>query len=188
MMQYAYTPITGFRSEKAAQVSCKFVQLAQGQMDKLKLMKLLYLAERESVATRGRPMFCDEYFSMKDGPICSAAMNGVNGKIHPEIWSRYLHRNGVKDIFSVRGVTDEDLDQLSRSDMQIINDLYVRLGWMTASQIRNWTHEHCKEWVEVDPGKRLPIQYVEMAKALDIPDAEEVAARIDEYHRIEAHN
>jgi len=45
----------------------------------MKLIKLIYLSERESVRSRGRPMIFDEFYSLKDGPISLNALNGING-------------------------------------------------------------------------------------------------------------
>jgi uncharacterized phage-associated protein len=81
--------LLGFRSRKAAQVSALFLARESGRMDKLKLIKLLYLTERESMAVRGRPIFYDEFYSLKDGPICSTALNSLNGELDKDIWSNY---------------------------------------------------------------------------------------------------
>jgi uncharacterized phage-associated protein len=85
--------LLGFRSRKAAQVSALFLaRESDGRMDKLKLIKLLYLTERESMAARGRPIFYDEFYSLKDGPICSTALNCLNGELDKDIWSNYVRK------------------------------------------------------------------------------------------------
>jgi len=62
--------LVGFESRKAAQAAAYFTGLSKSRIDKLKLIKLIYLSEMESIDKRRRPMFFDEFYSMKAGPIC----------------------------------------------------------------------------------------------------------------------
>jgi len=48
-------------------------------MNYLKLMKLLYLADRESMRRNGRPISGDRYVSMDHGPVLSQTLNLING-------------------------------------------------------------------------------------------------------------
>jgi uncharacterized phage-associated protein len=81
MMAAYYAPLVGFESRKAAQISAYFADKEGGSIEKLKLIKLIYLAEREFVKRHGLPMLYDEFFSLKDGPVCSSTLNGINGSI-----------------------------------------------------------------------------------------------------------
>lgn len=183
-VMHAYSPLVGYRSEKAAQVVAYFLLKGGGKMDKLKLVKLLYLTERESAQHRGRPMLYDEYYSLKHGPICSSSLNGLNGELDVEVWSRYIAKDGRKDVYVCKGVAQAYLDQLSRSDIDIIARVWESFGWMTASQIRNWTHRHCAEYVEVEAG-RLPITLKQMALAIGYPDADAFENEVAEYRSAE---
>ena len=58
----------GYDAALAAQVAAVFLIREGGSMDKLKLVKLMYLAERGSVERHRRPMFFDENFSLEHGP------------------------------------------------------------------------------------------------------------------------
>lgn len=176
---YAYGPLVGFQSEKAAQVSAAFLKLAGGRMDKLKLIKFLYLFERESVRKRGRPAFYDEYYSLKDGPICSSALNGINGNLG-KVWNNYLQKNGRQDVYKTE--TEND-DRISKSDYEIIKELWVQFGAMTASQIRNWTHDNCPEYTEVMSGRK-PITMRQIAEALDIENASSVEIAVEEFRSL----
>jgi uncharacterized phage-associated protein len=183
-MMTAYGALVGFRSEKAAQIVAFFLLSGGGKMDKLKLVKLLYLTERESAQCRGRPMIYDEYYSLKDGPICSSSLNGLNFGLDTEIWSRYIAKDGKKDVYVCLGIKREALDQISRSDDGIISRIWGSFGWMTSSQIRNWTHKHCPEYVEVLTG-RLPITLKQMAEAVGYPDPNAFENDVTEYRSAE---
>lgn len=178
---YAYSSLVGFQSEKAAQIAAKFLELAGGRMDKLKLIKLLYLFERESFRKRGRPTLYDEYYSLKDGPICSSALNGLNSALDGA-WGKNVVKNGRKDIFRASDARD---DRISRSDMDIIEDLWARFHGMTASQLRNWTHLNCPEYSEVKSGRK-PITVRQIAEALEILDTDAVERSVEEYRSFQS--
>lgn len=183
-MEYAFEPLVGYRSEKAAQVSANFLRLAAGRMDKLKLIKLLYLFERESAARRGRLALFDEYYSLKHGPVCSSSLNALNGNLDEAIWSKYISRHGKKDVYLNKNVSRDHFDQISRSDQHLIEGIWERFSWMTASQIRNWTHENCPEYTEVEEG-RIPIKVEMIAEAVGV-DPNDFEASVDEYRSASA--
>jgi uncharacterized phage-associated protein len=174
----------GFRSRQAAQIAGFFARRNGFRIEKLKLIKLLYLTERESIETRGRPMMYDEYYSLKDGPICTNSLDGLNGRIDKEIWSRYLDKDRG-NVLKASRLVEGELDELSESDRAIVEAIWQKFGWMTSSQIRNWTHRHCREYIDVKGG-RMPISYRSIGAALGFPDADEIEARVREYRSAEA--
>ena len=185
LQQVATDGVIGFRARKAAQVSACFILWARGPVSKMKLIKLLYLAERRSAELRGRPMFYDMHYSLKDGPICSFALDGINGRIDRSIWNQFIRHQSGNSYLVASGVSEEDFDELSESDSEILRALWEQFGWMSASQLRKWTHKNCPEYVEVDQG-RLPISYSDIGKAIGFEHPEELAARVREYRSAEA--
>ncbi len=183
-MNELYDPLNGFQSRKAAQIAAFFACLAGGTIEKLKLIKLFYLAEREFMNARGRPMLYDEFYSLKDGPICSATLNGMNGMIDAEIWSSYIARNG-NIVTPVRKVSRDALDEVSNAEFQIINHIWTRFGHMSASQIRNYTHEHCPEYRLVLSG-RSPITYAEIFHAVGSQDPAALAAAVENFREYDS--
>ena len=109
-------PIIGFRSRKAAQLSAHFACLAGGTIEKLKLIKLVYLSERAFLRDHRMPMLFDELYSLKDGPICSSTLNAINGGVQDDIWSDFLARNG-NIVVSIRRFDREALDELSDAEI-----------------------------------------------------------------------
>ena len=68
-----------FKEVKTAQVAAFFLAKAPGhRMPHLKLMKLLYLADRESMRETGYPMSWDRLVSMPHGPVLSTTLNLIN--------------------------------------------------------------------------------------------------------------
>ena len=181
------TRLVGFRSEKAAQFSALLIQREGGRISKLKLAKLLYLAERESVAERGLPIFYDEFYSLEHGPIGTHTLDAINKDSRDnQLWAHYITVESKKEISAAGRKTAEEMDQLSKSDLAILENIWKKFGWMTPTQVRNWTHENCGEYVEVPKGTNLPITYESLYKELGYEEAAKMASYIDEYRSSEA--
>jgi uncharacterized phage-associated protein len=183
-------PLIGFRSRKAAQMCAYFAVRStykgkQGLIEKLKLIKLLYLAERRSLGERHVPMLYDELFSLPHGPICSSTLNGIDGHIHAEIWDEYLAHNGNLTL-SVRSFAREEFDEISDAEIDILEETWKQFGSKSASDLRNWSHENCPEYTEVGPGNRLAISYRDVLKALGVEDAEAIDSEISDFRRAES--
>jgi hypothetical protein len=58
-----------YNEEKATALACRFLELAGGELEDLKLMKLMYLAEREAIRLRNVGITGDRMVSMKNGPV-----------------------------------------------------------------------------------------------------------------------
>jgi uncharacterized phage-associated protein len=177
--------LVGFRSRKAAQAAAYFIGLNKSKIDKLKLIKLMYLSERESIDKRGRPMVFDEFYSMKDGPICSDTLNGLNGQLDKSIWRLYIINVDNKTIKLSDNIRHEDLKEMSKSDFDIMSVVWKKFGHMTSSQIRAWTHENCHEYKLVIRG-RFPISYRDIYSALGHDDLDQIEETVKEHRSLEA--
>jgi uncharacterized phage-associated protein len=165
-----HTALAGYDTRKAAQIAAFFASKQPG-VEKLKLIKLIYLSERESLTRFGLPMIFDELYSLKDGPICSAALNAINGEMDADYWSQFV---SLKDryVSPVRTFSRDDFDEVSDAEVDVLEDLWKQFGQMTASQIRNWTHKNCPEYTEVEKG-RVPIDPKEILALVDADGADE---------------
>jgi uncharacterized phage-associated protein len=162
-------PLVGFRSRKAAQLCALFALKSQGVVEKLKLIKLIYFSERRVLAEHHRPMLFDELFSLPHGPICSSTLNGIDGAIHGHIWDDFVARNG-NNIVAMKKFTRDDFDEVSDEELDAVEEVWRELGHMTASQLRNYSHNNCAEYTETTG--RVPIAYREVLEALGVPEAE----------------
>lgn len=159
---------TAFDHEKAVQVAAFFVQKAGGQIDKLKLVKLSYLADRRSFETRSAPINFDDYYSMPHGPVSSSMLNGLDKKFDGP-WAA-IALNGV----NVSLVEEVGADRLSRNDLTILEETWTKFGGMGTWALRNWTHKHLPEYEDVTNG-RVPIGYDEILAALGNDEANAIS-------------
>ena len=179
------TNLVGFESAKAAQISAYFAAMEGRAISKLKLIKLIYLAERAFLQKFGDSMLYDEMFSFKDGPICSSTLNGLDEKLDVSVWNRYVKRLSSRGILSNMGLDRDQYDEISDAEWEILNLVWHEFGWMTASQIRNYTHRHCPEYTEV-PSGRVPISFYDILKAVGDQNALERSEDIQSYRRSQA--
>jgi uncharacterized phage-associated protein len=67
-----------FNLEKAVQALAYFVQRFK-ELDKIKLVKLMFLADREHFIKTGLPITGDRQVAMPYGPVPSATLDAING-------------------------------------------------------------------------------------------------------------
>ena len=174
-------PVAGFRSRKAAQICVYFATKSKGTkkrgtIAKLKLIKLIYLAERRFLSEHHHPMLFDELYSLPHGPICSNTLNGINGRIHDELWTDFITRSG-NIVVAMKKLDRADLDEISDAEMEVLSSIWDDFGKLTPSQLRNYTHKHCSEYTETEKSS-IPISYEQIFEALGEKDARGIAREI----------
>lgn len=177
-------PCAGFRSQKAAQICAFFAIESGGCIEKLKLIKLVYLAERQFLSAYHHPMLFDEFYSLPHGPICSSTLNGIDGVIHRELWDRYIMRHGKDLIYATKAVGRDDLNHISDAELEVLIGIWSKYSDWTSSQIRNYTHQYCAEYTET-ASSRIPITYRQVLSALGEEDAVAISEEISEIVKLE---
>jgi uncharacterized phage-associated protein len=177
-------PLIGFRSRKAAQLAAYFAGLSGSQIDKLKLIKLVYMTERGYLGEYHTPLLFDELYSLPHGPICSSTLNGIDGVIHGDVWSEFIGRHGRDRVYTAHTFSRDDLDELSDAAIAIADEVWQKFHGMSAWEIRNWTHDNCPEYTETTG--RIPISYREVLEAIGDDAAEVVDQEIRDFRRAES--
>ncbi|MBI3525238.1 MAG: SocA family protein [Betaproteobacteria bacterium] len=179
---------TQFNERKVAQMAAYLISKEGERMSHLKLMKLLYLADREAMAQFGSPLSGDRLVSMDNGPVLSMTLNLMDGDVEPKEngWEAWISDKENHELAIVRPVIRESLDELSAADIDVLDATWSRFGHMSKWEIRNYTHRHCTEWV--DPhGSSTPIEYEDVFIALGrtTDQAAELADHIRAEHSID---
>ena len=170
-----------FNEKKAAQAAAYFLFRAGGPLNVLKLMKLLYLAERRSFEKFSEPMIGDKLVSMPLGPVLSITYNHMNGELRSveggwDSWvaDRAEHDLALRNPQALRS-PEQDLLELSDADLQILGETWQEFGRMDQWELRDYTHDHCPEWKDPD-GSMIPMQPEELFEALKFTPAQRDAA------------
>jgi len=159
---------------KAAQVAAYFLHRGGGTMEYIKIIKLIYLAERENLNRYHEPLTGDLLFSLNQGPIVSTTLDCINKKAtrNGEIWDQWIESpTGYCISLKADLKSTEDLEDLSIDDLEIVEDTWKRFGGMSWKQLIRYTHYNCPEW-RFPNGSRIPIEYSDVFRALGLqPEA-----------------
>lgn len=173
-----------FNERKTAQIAAFFLNCEGRPMGLLKLMKLLYLAERESLQQYNMPLSGDRLVSMDQGPVLSHTLGLINNTSFEATddvdgWYAWIGERGHQEIaLAPRRVIDEAaLDELSKADLDILQTVWEEFGHYDGWELRNRTHE-LLEWTDPQ-GTSLPISYNDVFRALGYTD-DQTAELVDE--------
>jgi uncharacterized phage-associated protein len=159
-----------FNQEKATASAAFLLRLRGGQMSYLKLIKLLYLADREALNRWGFNITTDRYVSMEHGPVVSNIYNLVTiDEKDSAFWSHYI--TPPLGTYEVALQSDEIPEmQLSRAEENLLAEIFAQYGTWDRWRLRDFTHS-LPEWQ--DPGtSSLPISVREILKAQGQSDQE----------------
>jgi uncharacterized phage-associated protein len=163
-----------FNERKVSQVAAFLLLRAGDQpMSRMKIIKLLYIADRNAVRELGFSLSQDNHVSMDHGPVLSQTLRLIQQAVpsQPGEWHSWIRNDGSQDLALNRSVVEEDLDELSLAECELLENVWQSYGHMTASQLRNWTHQNCSEW-ERPEGTSIPITSLAIAKAVGLSEVE----------------
>lgn len=143
-------------------------------MSYMKLIKLLYLADREALARWGRTITTDSYVSMKHGPVLSQLLDLITEGPNPgegdTVWTRHISE---PEHFEVSLKSDPAGDLLSEAEDELLDEIYRKFGRLTRWQLVDFVHT-LPEWK--DPkGSAFPLPIADILRAQHKP-AEEIRA------------
>ncbi len=171
-----------FNERKVAQMAAFLLRKQNDRMPHLKLMKLLYLADRESMGRFGAPISGDRIVAMPHGPVLSMTLNLMDGDVEsaPGGWDGLISDKENHELSLKHAITRDDLDELSQADIDVLEAVWAQFGHMDKWTIRDYTHDHCPEWTDPN-GSSNPISYESVFRALGQPAevAMELSARIE---------
>ena len=146
-------------------------------MSYLKLIKLLYLLDRETLLRWGRPVTTDRYVSMDNGPVVSRIYDLIREERAPgtdPIWRHYI---SAPQEWEVALLADLETDELSRAEEALIDEIYAAYGKMTRWDLVRVSHD-LPEWQDPN-GSAIPIQYRDILRAGNKTETEVAAVEAE---------
>jgi hypothetical protein len=171
-----------FDEPKATEVAALILSLRGGTMHYLKLIKLLYLVDREALARWGSIVTTDNHVSMEYGPVGSTVLNLVTKPdVSKNYWKKYISEPFGDD--EVKLLEAVPLDRMSRAEEKLVREIYEKFGYQNRWDIVAYTHK-LPEWK--DPkGTSTPIHPRQILRAIG-EDEEEIKATIKEMRIVDA--
>jgi uncharacterized phage-associated protein len=159
-----------FNEAKATQAAARLLTLRGGAMSDVKLVKLLYLVDREALIRWGRPVTTDRYVSLDSGPVVSRLHDLMQDEPPPNsfrIWRSFI---SAPENYEVRLLGDPGNGELSGPEQQLIDEVFAQFGHQNRWTVVDYTRS-LTEWTNPDGGA-LPIEYRDILKAAHKTDDE----------------
>jgi uncharacterized phage-associated protein len=183
-----------FDERRAAQVAAFLLFRAGGRLPLIKLVKLMYLAERLSLKRYGEPITGDRLVAMPHGPVLSMTYDHINGALPSleggwETWiaDREGHVVALRDESKIRS-PEQDLLRLSDSDLEVLEETWKEFGHWDRWDLVRYTHsDACPEWEDPE-GSSRPISYGLLFRKFGYSEehAQALAERLAEQGRLNA--
>lgn len=161
-----------FDLEKLTQSVAYLLRKYNGQLNYTKLIKLMYLADKEAMRRQSATITGDDYFSLNMGPVASRLYNLIKGEGEPaaqKVWNELFE---VKEEYNIAVLkNDVPRDWISDFEIDILDDVDSRFHNMEWNELVNWTHDpaNCPEWKNPH-GSSIPITKEDMMKAVGFDD------------------
>lgn len=160
-----------FDEAKATQIACMFLRLRGGRMHYIKLIKLLYLLDREALNRWGIPVTTDHFASMEHGPIVSRIFNLITDDKPTPVWGRYISAPlGDHEVEILKDSRPISTDRLSPAEENLVLEIFKEFGHRERwDLIDNHMHK-LPEWKEPPQGSSIPIHLRQILSALGYSD------------------
>jgi uncharacterized phage-associated protein len=118
---------------------------------RLRLLKLLYIADRVSLEKTGCQILGSRIVAMKHGPLHSEVLDLINGEhIHSPQWSQYFQNVGRDVVLAA----EPEIGRLSRYEIEILNQVVDDYKNCSDWDVADMTHSFA-EWQKIysDPNE-----------------------------------
>lgn len=163
-----------FDLHKTLQASGVLLSLDANRMAYVRLMKLLYIADREWLAEAGRTITGDEAVAMKNGPVLSHVYDLIKGVAHrTDDWGDFIR----KADYSVELKKDPGRGKLSKGEIERLTEVADRYRAMDDWELSEHTHEFPEWRNHYQADASTPIPWQEMLNAQGKSELIEIAER-----------
>jgi uncharacterized phage-associated protein len=144
MPQANGSPVLNFKTPiaKKIQAAAVLLKLEERRMDRLRLLKLLYIADREALKERGCPIIGGRISALDQGPLHAEIYDLIKGEhgSEPE-WSSFF----TDDSYAVVLHTDPGRLDLSPYEIEKLTEISERFRFMDTWSLVELTREF-GEW------------------------------------------
>lgn len=184
-----------FDELKATHAAKFFVREAGGTITYIRLLKLMYLADRQKLQLNGTPITGDEMWSLNKGPILSRVCDLVRKpeSTPSEVWASHIQRDPGENIKTVSltelGRLEDELgdhSSLSNAEIEILKAVLEAHRHRSDDELIDFTHE-LPEWTQPSGTvKRVPIKPETILEnsAKTAAEIQEIASRAAAQRRI----
>jgi uncharacterized phage-associated protein len=148
-----------FNINKTIQAVGLLIELEGSPVSRMRLLKLLYITDRELLTESGRPLTGDVAVAMRYGPVLSHTYDLIKG-IAPddELWREHFENLGYRVLLKKK----PERTALTKRETEKLIEVTNRYRDMTDEEMSDLTHGF-KEWADhFDEGTSTPIPWREI--------------------------
>jgi len=139
----------------------------------MRLIKLLYIADRESLKETGRPITGDCVVAMVRGPVLSHLLDLISDRNSGSCeWNSFIAR----DSYHIQLINDPGNSELCRYEIDKLKEIWDRYRFKDEWDMVQETHNF-PEWKKNNPGNS--------SKPIPLSDILEAIGRKDDLEKIE---
>jgi uncharacterized phage-associated protein len=156
-----------YNDRKCAQIGAYFLNKAGGVLPHMKLMKLMYLANRQYLSEYGESLTGDVMSSMNWGPILSQTLDLINGAApsSKDGWTHWISDRAQHKVKLIREFKKRrELDELSDDEIDTLKAIWAKFGHLDQFELSKHCHDNCGEWVHPE-GSSTPISHEDVLRA-----------------------
>lgn len=148
-----------FNEAKVTEAAVYLLKRRGGRMHYLKLLKLLYLADRAALLKWGRPISTDRYVSMDHGPVLSVTLNLINGGYAEfgKKWNKFISTAEGAEVELKHPEAGFVAHELSKAEEDLLSEIFDQYGRWNRWKVVQYLHT-LPEWQDPN-GSAIPISY-----------------------------
>jgi uncharacterized phage-associated protein len=158
-----------FDVEKLVQAIAYLSSRGVTNLDKLKILKLLFLADKRHLLEIGRPILGDVYACMDWGPVPSKSYNIIRNVVDADprkraaenLFAEYFTVESGREYPILVAKKSPDLDVFSDSEIAALDEVIAKYGHLSGGDLIKVTHE--------DPIWRIPDEQRKPGSSVPIP-------------------
>jgi uncharacterized phage-associated protein len=136
-----------FSTKKTLQAVAVLLKLDRGRMGYLRLLKLLYIADRENVIRVGRPIVGTRTVAMNSGPLHSEVYNLIKGEhVDAPMWADHIRKEG----YEIELLIDPGVSELSAAEVRTLTAVSEKYSSFSEWDVVEVTHDF-PEWIKNAP-------------------------------------
>ncbi len=175
------------RERRAARMAVAFIERAGGLIDRTKLVRLMYLAEREAMRRLLLPIIEDEVCATQDDMVLSrtSRLARADGSTKSADWDAGVVQTPYG--LAVReGAPAAARDGLANDELEAVQRVWDEHGAMGADELARDVHRRLPEWIEHRPptdakAASVPVPRLQLHQSVCGADAAEARYLVDEY-------
>jgi uncharacterized phage-associated protein len=158
--------------DKLIQINGYLLRKHSQSLNYTKLIKLLYLADKEALRDSNQTITGDAYVSMDNGPVLSQMYDLIRGKHKNRdmqtLWDSRFMCSGYDLIAATDRIPDMELSVYEKEILDLVDDKFKDYDF---HKMIAYVHDNCPEW-KFPNGSSVKIETRDILKSIGKTEAE----------------